>query len=201
MIKQMERDIKEKIAMVMRMKKIALAKLIIPFGLAGLTVLFFWFFVEPEVSARYAAVFISYSFMPVGGPLAAISAGLTLGIPREALIAFVVFTDAVLALFLVWNFDYAVKIPGLGKLVERAEESGEEAIKKYKWAKRFGFIGVVVLVIFPLAAGGAVGSVVGRLIGMPPFMTWLAVVVGTAIRSILLIYCGGLIASFVKLFL
>jgi uncharacterized membrane protein len=89
-------------------------------------------------------------------------------------------------MFLVWNFDYAKKIPCLGKLVERAEESGEKAIRKYKWAKRFGFIGLVLLVMFPLQwTGSAVGSIVGRLIGMPPLMTWLAVIVGTSIRSTL----------------
>lgn len=191
--------VKEKMEMVMRMRKIALAKLFIPFGIAGVTVLFFWFFVEPEVSERYLTVFLSYSLMPIGGSLAAIPAGLTLS--PIAFISFIVFTDAVLALFLVWNFDYAKKIPGLGKLVERAEESGEKAIRKYKWAKRFGFMGVVALVMFPFVAGGAVGSVAGRLIGIPPLMTLLAVVVGTFIRSTLLIYFGWLIAFLVKPFL
>jgi len=198
MLKEMEMDVKEKMEMVMQMKKIALAKLVIPFCIAGATLLFFWFFVELEVSAKYAAVFVSYSLMPVGGAVAAIPAGLTL--PPVSFISFVVFTDALLALFLVWNFDYAKEIPGLGKLVERAEEGGEKAIRKYKWAKRFGFIGVVVLVIFPLAAGGVVGAVVGRLIGMPPLMTWLAVVIGTFIRSTLLIYFGQLIAFLLKPF-
>ncbi|MQY54028.1 MAG: hypothetical protein GH149_01875 [Methanosarcinales archaeon] len=183
---EMNMRVKEKMEMVMRMRKIALAKLFIPFGIAGVTVLFFWFFVEPDVTAGYAAVFSIYSFMPIGGAVAAIPAGLGLDVPPVGLISFIVFTDAVLALFLVWNFDYAKKIPGLGKLVERAEESGEKAIRKYKWAKRFGFMGVVFLVMFPLQwTGSAVGAMVGRLIGMTPLMTWLAVILGTFIRSTL----------------
>lgn len=198
MIKEMEMNMKEKMEVVMQMKKIALAKLIIPFCIAGAAALFFKFFVDPEMYQNYAAVLGSYSF-PIGGALAAIPAGLTL--PPVAFISFVVFTDAVLALFLVWNFDYAKKIPGIGKLVEKAEESGEKAIRKYKWAKRFGFAGVVVLVTFPFVAGSAVGSVVGRLIGMSSLMTWLAVVIGTFIRSTLLIYFGHLIAFLVKPFL
>ncbi|HJH25526.1 MAG TPA: hypothetical protein C5S37_01875 [Methanophagales archaeon] len=193
----MEINAKEKMEMVMQMKKIALAKLVIPFCIAGAAVLFFWFFVDPEMYPNYAKVLGSYSF-PIGGSLVAVRPGLTL--PPVSFISFVVFTDAVLALFLVWNFDYAKKIPGLGKLVERAEEGGEKAIRKYKWAKRFGFIGVVVLVIFPFVAGSAVGSVVGRLIGITPLMTWLAVVLGTFIRSTLLIYFGQLIAFFMKPF-
>lgn len=198
MIKEMEINAKEKMEMVMQMKKIALAKLLIPFCIAGATLIFFWFFIEPAESAKYAAVFLTYSLMPIGGAVAAIPAGLTLS--PEAFISFVVFTDALLSLFLVWNFDYAKKIPGIGKLVESAEEGGEKAIRKYKWAKRFGFIGLVILVMFPLWAGGAVGSIVGRLIGMPPLMTWLAVVIGTFIRSTLLIYFGWLVAFLVKPF-
>ncbi len=185
MIKEMEMNVKERMEMVMQMKKIALAKLVIPFCIAGVMVIFFWF-AGQETYTKYATVFSIYSFVPFGGPVAAIPAGLTLGIPPISLIFFIIFTDAVLSMFLVWNFDYAKKIPGLGKLVERAEESGEKAIRKYKWAKRFGFIGLVLLVMFPLQwTGSAVGSIVGRLIGMPPLMTWLAVIVGTSIRSTL----------------
>ncbi len=185
MIKEMEMNVKEKMEMVMQMKKIALAKLIIPFCIAGVMVIFFWF-AGQEIYTKYAAVFSIYSFVPFGGTVAAIPAGLRLGIPPVGLISFIIFTDAVLSLFLVWNFDYAKKIPGLGEIVERAEKKGEKAIRKYKWAKRFGFIGLVLLVMFPLQwTGSAVGSIVGRLIGMPPLMTWLAVIVGTSIRSIL----------------
>ena len=181
----MEINAKEKMEMVMQMKKIALAKLVIPFCIAGAMVIFFWF-AGHDIYTKYATVFSIYSFMPLGGAVAAIPAGLKLGIPPVGLISFIIFTDGVLALFLVWNFDYAKKIPGLGKLVERAEENGEKAIRKYKWAKRFGFVGLVVLVMFPLQwTGSAVGSIVGRLIGMTPLMTWLAVVVGTFIRSTL----------------
>ena len=181
----MEINAKEKMEMVMQMKKIALAKLVIPFCIAGAMVIFFWF-AGHDIYTKYATVFSIYSFMPLGGAVAAIPAGLKLGIPPVGLISFIIFTDAVLALFLVWNFDYAKKIPGLGKLVERAEENGEKAIRKYKWAKRFGFVGLVVLVMFPLQwTGSAVGSMVGRLIGMTPLMTWLAVIVGTFIRSTL----------------
>ncbi len=192
---------KEKMEMIMQMRLIAFAKLVIPFCILGATVLFFWLFVEPEVYAKYAKVFSIYTFIPLVGTGAAIPEGLRLGIPPAAILSFIVFTDAVLALFLVWNFDYAKKLPGIGKLVERVEESGERAIRKYKWVKRFGFIGVVVLVIFPLQwTGAAVGSIVGRLIGMPSLITWFAVVIGTFIRSTLLIYFSWLVAFLMKPF-
>jgi len=193
MIKEMEMTVREKIKMVIKMNKIALAKLLLPFGIAGASVLFLWLFL-PENFGKYVTVFGVYSFLPLIGTLSVVPTGLGLGIHPVPLISFIIFTDAVLSLFLVWNFDYAKKVPGIGELVERVEESGEKALTKYKWAKRFGFIGLVALVIFPLQwTGAGVGSIVGRLIGMPSLMTWLAVIIGTFIRSTLatLIYLGA----------
>ena len=194
MIKEMEMDVREKVKFVISMNKIALAKLLIPFALAGATVAFLWLFL-PEDFGKYATVFGIYSFVPLIGTLSVVPTGLRIGIPPVPLITFIILTDAILALFLVWNFDYAKKIPGLGKLVQRVGEQGEQALQKYKWAKRFGFIGVILLVIFPLQwTGAGVGSIVGRLIGMTPLMTWLAVIIGTFIRSTLatLIYYGAI---------
>lgn len=197
MLREIETNVKDKVEKVRQMRKIAIAKLILPFCLAGAVVLLLWF-AGQEVYTKYATVFSIYSFMPIGGAVAVIPAGLGLGIPPAGLIAFILFTDANLALFLVWNFDYAKKIPGLGKVVERAEENGEKAIKKYKWAKRFGFVGLVLFVMFPLQyTGSAIGAVAGRLIGMTPLMTWLAVVAGCFLRSTLAtLICLGVVSLF-----
>jgi len=179
---------------VMVMNKIKLAKFLIPWALGGATGLFLWL-VFPDDFGNYMTVFSVYSFVPLIGTLSVVPTGLRLGIPPVPLIAFIIVTDAILALFLVWNFDYAKKIPGLGKLVERVNDRGELALQKHKWASRLGFIGVVLLVIFPLQwTGAGVGSIVGRLIGMQSLMTLLAVVIGTFIRSTLaaLIYLGAL---------
>jgi uncharacterized membrane protein len=202
MIKEFGTDVRERVDgvrdrvdEVRRMNKIALAKLLIPWGLAGATTLILWFFLPPDMFSKYATVFSIYSFIPIIGTLSVVPAGLGLGIHPVPLISFIIVTDAILALFLVWNFDYAKKVPGLGKLVVRVGESGEKALQKYKWAKRLGFIGVVLLVIFPLQwTGAGVGSIVGRLIGMSSLMTFLAVIIGTFIRSTLaaLIYFGAI---------
>lgn len=197
MIKEIQTHLKEKVNAMMQTNMIALVKLLLPFGIAGAVVAFLWIFL-PEDFGKYVTVFGVYSFMPLIGTITVVPTGLGLGIPPIPLIAFIIFTDAILALFLVWNFDYAKKIPGFGKLVERVGESGEKALQKYKWAKRFGFIGVVLLVIFPLQwTGAGVGSIVGRLIGMPSLLTWVAVIIGTFIRSTLAtLICLGAISLF-----
>ena len=182
----MKKKVKERVERVRAMERLAIAKLIIPFclGIAAAVILIL---AGQDVYTRYATVFSIYSFMPLWGAIAAIPVGLEREIHPADLIAFIVFTDAVLSLFLVWNFDHAKKIPLIGKIVQRVEESGNKALRRYRWAKRFGFVGLVLLVMFPLQwTGSAVGSIVGRLIGMPPLMTWLGVVLGTFIRTTLL---------------
>jgi uncharacterized membrane protein len=194
MIKEIEMNVRGGIREVMVMNKTKLAKFLIPWALGVVTVFFLWL-VFPEDFGKYMTVFSVYSFVPLLGTISVVPTGLRLGIPPVPLIAFIIWTDAILALFLVWNFDYAKKIPGLGKLVERVNDTGERALQKHKWASRLGFIGVVMLVIFPLQwTGAGVGSIVGRLIGMQSLMTFLAVVIGTFIRSTLaaLIYLGVL---------
>ena len=195
----MELNVKANVYRVLQMNKLAIAKFVIPFCLAGAAGVLFWLFTEPEVYATYAAVLTTYFFMPLFGTEAAIFAGLhpNFGIPLfpAALIAFMVFVDATLSLFLVWNLDYAKKIPYLGKLVEWTEAKGEKALRKYKWAERLGFIGLTAFVMIPFQyTGAAVGSIAGRILGMTSLMTWLAVVLGSFFRSTLitLVYMGVL---------
>lgn len=190
---------KVNVGRLLQMNKLVIAKLVIPFCLAGAAVVFFWLFTRPEVYARYATVATTYFFMPLFGTEAAVFAGLhpNFGSPLSpaAIIAFMVFIDSVLSLFLVWNLDYAKKIPYLGKLVEWSETKGEKALMKYKWAGRLGFIGLTAFVMIPFQYTGAtVGSIVGRILGMTSLMTWLAVVLGSFLRSTLitLVYIGVL---------
>lgn len=199
MIKEQEVIMKARIVKIMQMEKIAIAKLIIPFCFASVVVILLSL-AGPEIYTDYVKVFTIYMFMPLFGLEAAIPAGLALGIHPAALISFLLFIDTVVALFLVWNFNYATKIPLLGKLVERMEKSGEKAIKKHKWVQRIGFIGLTIFVIIPLQyTGSVVGAIVGRLLGMPPLTTMLAVVVGCFIRCTIVTLVSIGVLSFLKI--
>ena len=167
-------------------EKGALAKLIIPLLIALSTIILFFSLADQATCTRYATVFGIYSFMPVGGPMAAIPAGLTLGISAVDLVLFIVFTEAVQALFVVWNFDYTKEIPGIGRIVKRTAEKGEKMIERYRWLGRLGTLGLILLVTAPLQGTGALaGSAIGKLMGMTPLRTWLAVTLGISFRTLL----------------
>jgi uncharacterized membrane protein len=115
----------------------------------------------------------------------------------------VAFIDIVVALFLVWNYDLAKRIPLIGKFMIKVEDVGKRSSEKYGWIKPLRFIGIVLFVMIPFqGSGGLVGSIVGRLIGMKPWNTFIAISVGAITGCLLIAKFTELMRSvFVKNFL
>jgi uncharacterized membrane protein len=99
----------------------------------------------------------------------------------------VAFIDIIVALFLVWNYDLAKKIPLVGNFIIKVEEKGKNFEEKYAWVKPLRFFGIVLFVMVPFqGSGGLVGSIVGRLIGMKPWNTFFAISIGAVIGCLLI---------------
>jgi len=112
-----------------------------------------------------------------------------LGIDPLAIALAVAFIDIVVALFLVWNYDLAKKIPLIGKFMIKAENLGKGSSDRYSWFKSLRFIGIVLFVMVPFqGSGGLVGSIVGRLFGMKPWTTFFAISVGAITGCLLIAY-------------
>jgi len=110
----------------------------------------------------------------------------------------VAFIDIVVALFLVWNYDLAKNIPLIGKFMIKAEKLGKGSSDKYRWFKSLRFIGIVLFVMVPFqGSGGLVGSIVGRLFGMKPWNTFIAISIGAITGCLLIAYFSKLILSIV----
>jgi uncharacterized membrane protein len=101
----------------------------------------------------------------------------------------IAFVDIIVALFLVWNYDLAKKIPLIGKFMIKVEKIGKSSSDKYGWIKPLRFIGVVLFVMVPFqGSGGLVGSIIGRLVGMRPWTIFVAISIGAIIGCILIAY-------------
>jgi len=110
----------------------------------------------------------------------------------------IAFVDIVVALFLVWNYDLAKKIPIVGNFMEKVERIGKKSEDKYSWIKPLRFIGIILFVMVPFqGSGGLVGSIVGRLIGMKPVNTFIAISIGAVTGCLLIAFFSDLILSFV----
>jgi uncharacterized membrane protein len=101
----------------------------------------------------------------------------------------IAFVDIIVALFLVWNYDLAKKIPFIGKFMIKIENVGKSSSEKYGWVKPLRFIGIALFVMVPFqGSGGLVGSIIGRLVGMRPWTNFLAISVGAITGCLLIAY-------------
>jgi len=163
---------------------------ILGFSILGVT----GFLMRETIRITYWPLITGYFFPPLGKE-SIIPLGVAAGIHPIVMALSIAFVDVVVALFLVWNYDLAKKIPLIGKFITKVEEKGKNVEEKYGWIKPLRFIGIVLFVMVPFqGSGGLVGSIVGRLIGMKPWNTFYAISIGAVTGCLL-------IATFSKAFL
>lgn len=189
---------------------IRLVKFFLPIFL-GLGVYGLWYLVSDELSKIWPLL-IAYFFPPFGKetiiPLGVgiLKRGLTVPIlnlhvkpvsvhPLSMALS-VAFIDIIVALFLIWNYELAKKIPFVGNFMERVERLGEKSSSKYSWVKPLRFIGIILFVMVPFqGSGGLVGSIIGRLIGMKPWSIFLGISIGAITGCVLISYFTDIILS------
>jgi len=169
--------------------------IVLGLGVFGVLVLILGTIGDENTWMKLWPLITGYFFPPLGKE-SIIPTGILIFGLHPLLIAFsVAFVDIVVALFLVWNYDLAKKIPFVGSFMIKVEEKGKNVGQKYNWIKPLRFIGIVLFVMIPFqGSGGLVGSIVGRLIGMRPWNTFLAIAIGAVIGCVL-------IAAFAQAFL
>lgn len=188
---------------------LVLAKLFIPlalgfgaFGLLGFVLTSIgdestWMILWPLVIAYFFPPFGKETVIPLGVGLLQqgldvplLNLHITGGQIHPVLMALsIAYVDMVVALFLVWNYDSAKKIPLVGKFIMKIEQRGKLSEEKYGWVKPLRFIGIMLFVMVPFqGSGGLVGSIVGRLIGMKPWITFLAITLGAIIGCMLIAF-------------
>jgi len=178
-----------------------LAKLFVPFIIAITGILVLQYVVGGASSAKLLLLMTVYFFPPLGKesiiPLGVSGGEITNPITGYVSVVpsinpiimalSIAFIDIVVALFLVWNYDLAKKIPIIGKFMIKIEEKGKNIEGKYGWIKPLRFIGIVLFVMVPFqGSGGMVGSIVGRLIGMKPRNTFIAISLGAVIGCLII---------------
>ena len=182
-------------------KLIRLAKFFVPFIISIVGILVLQYTVGEASSAKLLILMMAYFFPPLGKE-SIIPIGVSGGVITNPITGYVsivpsinpiimalsiAFIDIVVALFLVWNYDFATKIPFVGKFMIKVEEKGKNVEEKYGWIKPLRFIGIMLFVMIPFqGSGGLVGSIVGRLIGMKPLNTFLAISFGAVIGCLLI---------------
>jgi uncharacterized membrane protein len=181
-------------------KGIILAQFFIPWIIALIEIALLWMFLDWKTFSTLGFWMLIY-FIPPAGKESVIptAQGLPSDIPGipdwivsidPLMIALAIASiDIIVGLFLVWNFDFAKKIPLLGKFICKLENKGGDLLKKNKYIEALSFVGVVLFVIVPFQGSGAVGaSIIGRSIGMNPYKVWAAIITGAISGCLLIAY-------------
>jgi uncharacterized membrane protein len=196
---------------------ITLTKFFLPFAIAGLVIFILYLLIDSKSSGKLFFLMFAYFFPPLGKesiiPIGVSGGELTIPIINHHIVVqainplvmalTIAFVDIIVALFLLWNYDLAKKIPLIGKFMIKVENIGKSSSDKYSWIKPLRFIGIILFVMVPFqGSGGLVGSIIGRLIGMKPWNTFFAITIGAVVGTILIAYFSEAILSvFVKNFL
>lgn len=150
---------------------------------------------ENTLRIQYWPLVSAYFFPPLGKETI-IPTGIALGINPLVMALSIAFVDIIVALFLIWNYDLAKKIPIVGKFMIKVENIGKNSSDKYSWITPLRFIGIVLFVMIPFqGSGGMVGSIVGRFIGMKPWNTFLAITIGSITGCVTIAFFADAILS------
>ena len=156
-------------------------KLTLPFALVATEVTLLYFFLDYPSFLLVIGLMIAY-ILPPAGKETVIPAGIFLGIPWWLMALSIMMIDIETALFMGWNFDLALKIPVLGRIMESFIKKAREFIKEQPWLKKLYFTGIVVLVMVPVTGSGGIrGTIIGNLLGMQKIPLFLAIVIGAFI--------------------
>lgn len=158
-----------------------LFRLALPF-LLGIPWLIILLFILPyEVWLIHGGLLIAY-ILPPAGKESVIPIGIAVGVPWWIMALSIPLMDILAGIFVALNFDIALKIPGVGRWIQKFVAGGEEFFRKRPWLERFYFMGVVLFVMFPLQGSGGIGAtLVGRMMGLSPGKVLVAIAIGSLI--------------------
>jgi uncharacterized membrane protein len=145
------------------------------------------YLIEPyQQFLMLSGLLIAY-FIPPAGKESIIPIAILMGYPWWLVTLVIFLLDVAVSLFVVWNFDLALKIPLVGRLLESGMTAGRNYTDTRPWLRRFSTIGLVLFVFFPLQGTGAMnGAILGRLLGLDMYRVFSCVCIGSLASSLII---------------
>lgn len=180
-----------------------LLSLVLPFAITGMVIGAVWFmtdwdFVWKLMVKAAIAFFGAGRFIILAGGDAGNDATLS-SMTRGQLFAMVTYMDMFVAALLVVHAGLIFRIPKFGPSMAALQEDGEFILKMHPWMRRMAFLGLVLFVVFPLAATGSVGGAIfGRLLGMSRKTTFIGIFIGSIIGNGVMWVFAGVLSKYIN---
>ncbi|WP_128692952.1 small multi-drug export protein [Methanoculleus taiwanensis] len=164
-------------------------KFVLPLAIIPLALGLLYLSQPYETFLLYTTVSAAY-FVPPAGKESLIPLAILAGQPWWLITILFVALDAAVALFIAWNFELAMKVPLLGRLLKRGLAVMNEYSEAHPGIRSVSTVGLFLFVFFPFQGTGAMnGSILGRLLGMDAERVFACVMAGS-IGSCLTIALG-----------
>lgn len=136
---------------------------------------------------------VAYMVPPLGKE-SVIPALLHRGYPGWLVFTYILGLDILGGLVVVWNYDRILQLPRVGPVLARVQARWERDLRERPWMRNLTFTGVVLYIAVPLqGSGGLAGSLLGLTLGMRPYRVLLAVILGSALASFLVVNISSLV--------
>jgi uncharacterized membrane protein len=145
------------------------------------------YLIEPyQQFLMISGLLVAY-FVPPAGKESIIPITIVMGYPWWLVTLVIFLLDVAVSLFVVWNFDLALKIPLIGRLLESGMTIARNYTESQPWLRRFSTIGLILFVFFPLQGTGAMnGSILGRLLGLDQARVFGCICTGSLASSLII---------------
>jgi uncharacterized membrane protein len=161
-------------------------------------IVFLFLILEFGVFTHVGGLMLAYFFPPLGKE-SVIPIGVAAGLNPILIGLAIAFVDIFVAIFLLWNYDFAKLMPALGPWMEKIEKKGGDKFQKHKWLENLAFVGLVLFVMFPFqGSGGVATSIIGRVIGMNKYKVFFAICIGAVVGCLLIAYFSDYFIGFFK---
>jgi len=163
---------------------ITLLKFVLPLCLISIIIGALYVSIAHDTFLLYSGLIAAY-IVPPAGKESIIPAAILLGRPWWEIVSVIIALDFAVALFMAWNFELALKIPGIGKILNIGMTTGQQYCTAHPWIRRLSTVGLLLFIYFPLQGSGAMnGSILGRMLGMSPYHVLATITLGSALSCL-----------------
>lgn len=171
---------------------------IFPFAILMLYPCILYLVLPSSLFWTFFALSLAY-FIPPAGKETVIPLMVMAGIPWWLAAFSIMLYDLMGALFIIWNFPLALRIPWFGDWAKKFMSTGREHFDRYPVIEHISSVGLAFFVMIPFeGSGGVAASIIGRVLGMDYLKILVSVGAGSLISASAIALSAGFIISLVE---